>query len=695
MSSLNVAARALTTNLAALQVIGNNIANASTPGYSRQNVTLEQVQGQFSGSAYFGKGVELTGVNRSFDQFLTQNANTLGALSGSDSIRFKGLQQVETLFPLGEGSLGASVTKLMNVWVDAAAAPTDGAARTVVLNTMDELAKRFNDTQAQLEELRINATTQVSETVTRVNDLTARIANLNDQISRLQSGNRIPNDLLDQRDLAIAELNQLVQVNTLQADDNTITVFAAGSYPLVLGNRAGSLVANQDPADSDRVQVRIRIAGSAATSTPLDITPDFQGLDTALRGGALQGLVRFVNKDLTDVVNTVGRLALSMATQYNTQHRGGVDLLGQPGGNLFNGLALPNGQPGPGNTGTGQVTLSVTDPTDFVASDYEVVVTSATGGPPATAFEGTVRRLSDGAYLNSSGAWGNSPPTTPLSLSTPLTADGVQITLGGVAAAGDRFILRPFSDAAAGIARAVTSPNNLALASPVIIQPTGANSGQVTVEGVSLVVTAGALTPGSIPAVFFSFDANGQIVLGAVTPPAPLTPPATATATISPSPLPFESGKPFAVTVNDGLGNTYELSVSLRGVPRVGDTFELNSPLAPPPGNPELLRQNADNAKAFLALRDKASFDGGTSLSDGYIPVISRVASLLQEGKFNAEFSQSQFTSAEAQRANFAGVNLDEEAARLLQFQQAYQASARYLQTTQSLFDTLLASFGR
>lgn len=687
MSSLNIAARALTTNLSALQVIGNNIANASTPGYSRQTVTLEQVQGQFAGSAYFGKGVELTGVNRSFDQFLTQNANTLGALSGSDSIRFKGLQQVETLFPLGEGSLGASVTKLMNVWVDAAAAPTDGAARTVVLNTMDELAKRFNDTQRQLEELRINATTQVSETVTRVNDLAARIANLNDQISRLQSGNRIPNDLLDQRDLAIAELNKLVQVNTLQADDNTITVFAAGSYPLVLGNRAGSLVANQDPTDSDRVQVRIRIAGSAPTSTPLDITPDFQGLDTALRGGELQGLVRFVNKDLADVVNTVGRLALSLATQYNTQHRGGVDLLGQPGGNLFNGLALPDGQPGAGNTGTGSVALSVTNPTAFVPSDYELVVASATGGPPTDTYTGTLRRLSDGAYFNGSGGWVNSPPAVPIALNAPVLADGLQIDLSNGAAAGDRFILRPFSEAAEGIARAITSPNNLALASPVIVQPTGANSGQVTVEGVSLTVTAGTLTPGSIPAVPFSFDTNGQIVLGAVVAPG--------TATINPSPLPFESGKPFAVTVNDGLGNTYELSVSLRGVPQVGDAFVLNSPLAPPPGNPALLRQNADNAKAFLALRDKASFDGGTSLSDGYIPVISRVASLLQEGKFNAEFSQSQFTSAEAQRANFAGVNLDEEAARLLQFQQAYQASARYLQTTQSLFDTLLASFGR
>lgn len=684
--SLNIAARALTTNLSALQVIGNNIANASTPGYSRQSVTLEQVQGQFSGSAYFGKGVQLTGVNRSFDQFLTQNANTLGALSGSDSIRFKGLQQVETLFPLGEGSLGASVTKLMNVWVDAAAAPTDGAARNVVLNTMDELARRFNDTQSQLEELRINATTEVSETVTRVNDLAARIANLNDQISRVQSDNRVPNDLLDQRDLAIAELNKLVQVNTLNADDNTITVFAAGSYPLVLGNRAGSLVAGQDPADTDRVQVRIRIAGSAPTSTPLSITPDFQGLDTALRGGELQGLVRFVNKDLTDVVNTVGRLALSMATQYNTQHRGGVDLLGQPGGNLFNGLALPNGQPGPANVGTGAVALTVTDPTAFVASDYELVLASATAGPPDT-YTGTLRRLSDGAYANGSGGWVNAPPAVPISLTAPLAADGLQIDLSNGAVAGDRFILRPFSDAAEGIARAVTSPNNLALASPVIVQPVGSNSGQVTVEGVSLTVSAGTLTPGTIPPVSFSFNASGQITLGAVTPPA--------TASIAPSPLPFESGRPFAVTVNDGAGNTYELSVSLRGVPRVGDTFTLSSPLAPPPGSPELLRQNADNAKAFLALRDRASFDGGTSLSDGYIPVISRVASLLQEGKFNAEFSQSQAASAEAQRANFSGVNLDEEAARLLQFQQAYQASARYLQTTQSLFDTLLASFGR
>jgi flagellar hook-associated protein FlgK len=168
----------------------------------------------------------------------------------------------------------------------------------------------------------------------------------------------------------------------------------------------------------------------------------------------------------------------------------------------------------------------------------------------------------------------------------------------------------------------------------------------------------------------------------------------TAASSSTPFEISYTSGTAYTVPATATQTGTWPdvtithngVQVVMQGTPSPGDRFLFQ---------PAPLTQNGDNAKALLGLRDAATFDNGTTLGDGYIPVLAGVSSLLQEGKFNAEFSTQQAEGAETRRANAVGVNLDEEAARMLQFQQAYQASARYLQTAQSLFDTLLASVGR
>ena len=130
---LNIGTRALLANQAALQVAGNNIANVNTPGYSRQSVVLQNVAGEFTGSGYYGKGVEITTVQRNHSEFLTRQAALSSSVAASDSKRLEQLRQLEDIFQGGPNGLGAAVGDMLNSFADVASAPTDLTARTVVL----------------------------------------------------------------------------------------------------------------------------------------------------------------------------------------------------------------------------------------------------------------------------------------------------------------------------------------------------------------------------------------------------------------------------------------------------------------------------------------------------------------------------------------------------------------------------------
>ena len=146
-------------------------------------------------------------------------------------------------------------------------------------------------------------------------------------------------------------------------------------------------------------------------------------------------------------------------------------------------------------------------------------------------------------------------------------------------------------------------------------------------------------------------------------------------------------------TYSDGAvpASTYTYSLTLRGQPANGDQFVLQDQSAP--AFVSGVKFNAGNAKAMLDMRDSVLFDGTTTLADGYVAVFSSVASTVNDSKVAAQFSTAQAESAEKQRSSVAGVNMDEEASKLIQYQQGYQAAAKYMSTVQSLFDTLMSAF--
>ncbi|HEX5390603.1 MAG TPA: flagellar hook-associated protein FlgK [Burkholderiaceae bacterium] len=647
MSSLNIASRALTTNLAAMQVIGHNIANVNTDGYSRQNILLGTSGGQFLGNGYFGKGVEIEGVSRAYDSYLTREAQLTRSVSAGDEARYARLQQLESLFPLGDQSLGVTLNNALNAWSAVATSPLDTTARTVVIARSEELTARLRDVTASLDETRLSSTLQVQEAVKSINSLAEQIAQVNQTIVQSQGTGRSPNDLLDQRDQLVSQLNQYVQTSTVPAADGSLTVFVGGSQPLVLGTRVSPMAAERNPVDGDKLDIKIYQAGQ-----PAEINADFLG------GGALKGLVRFVNEDLPESYNMLGRLALSMSEQVNAQHRLGLDANGDPGENFYQirgaGTAdsiYSYGADGslqiaakPIGTASGSgVVATVSDFNALQASDYEIRVGSGT--------DVTVIRKSTNESVQLTSA------PDPISGNSIVSIDGLRIDLGASPANGDRFLLQPYAGVARNLEVALSSPQDVAAASSVRVDVPATNAGSLLVENLAAVATP----PVGWTGTTISFNTLGQYTTDG-----------------GGSWNTFQPGQPISV---DGF------QLVLRGVPTNGDTFNIS------PATAADAAQNFGNAKAILGLRDKASF-GGVNLGDGYIPVFSALANKVQAGRVAAEFSTTAATNAATALANRTGVNLDEEAARLLQFQQAYQASAKFLQVAQGTFDTLIQSFG-
>ncbi|HEX5783242.1 MAG TPA: flagellar hook-associated protein FlgK [Burkholderiaceae bacterium] len=659
-AGLNIGARALNTNQSVLNVIGHNIANANTVGYSRQSVSLSAVEGQQAGAGYYGKGVEILAVKRSYDAFLARQANATQTVASSDAVRYQKMQQVESLFPLGDGSLGTLLNKALNAWTDVQSSPTDSTARQVAIASADQFAARVRDTYTRLDEVGQTARLQATETVKSINQMATQLAELNDKISRVFSSGLPPNDLLDQRDKLLADLNKLVKTTTVAADDGSLTVFVASSQPLVIGNRSNGMSVDPHPLDTEnRLQLNFVMEGSKT-----DISPELLG------GGEIKGLIDFVNTDLNQAKEALGQMALATAIEVNNQHKSGLKPDGTVGGALFS-FSVPVTPSAPS-----RFSLDFQS-TGLQADDYVVQYSAASLA--------TVQRLSDGKYYNpATSAFETAPTTIDFSTLTPpsdpqLQFDGISLRPTAAATVGETYRFSPTRDAARTLAVALSAPSELAVASAIGLSPASTNTGSTAIQSVGLSVQQGNL-PAPVPTFNIQYNAGtGQF--GIVAPvPANIQAPTTLT---------YTPGQPLVWSYDDGgsPANKFTYQLNLRGEPKNGDQFAIGLT------TPTAARFNGGNATAMLGVRDHKVLDGTVALSDTYVAAFSTVASTVNETKFAAEFSAGQAAKAETQRANIAGVNLDEEAALLIQFQQAYQASAKYMNTVQSLFDTLISAF--
>ena len=658
-SLLSIGSRAMTASYAQLTVTGNNIANANTAGYSRQSVELETAFSQQTGNGFFGKGVNIATVTRAHSDFLVREAATAGSLAAGDAARSSQLSQLENVFQLGEAGLGYAAQQMFNAFVDVANKPQDSSARQSVLAAVGELAARFTTASGQLDSLQTGVTDQLKSAVGSINSVTTQIADLNRRIASVKGTGHEPNDLLDQRDRAIGELSQFVQVTTLAAADGTVGVFLGGGQKLVLGGNATPLVTVADAFDPAKLQIGISEAG---------VTRAFP--DGFIAGGSVAGLLRFQNHDLADARGLLGQLAAAITGQLNAQQALGLDL-GTPsafGGPLL-AIGAPSVAPSSNNAMAGgvpvasyvngsgvrvsSVSIATVDSKSLQPSDYELMA-----DPALPAGQYKLTRVSDG---------------TTRTVASGDVVDGFRIDIAPPApAARDRFLLQPVSTAARDMARVLDDPKGIAAASPVAATTGVGNTGTAAIA--SLAAVSPSINPDLVATITFTDDL-GNYSYSLV----------DSTAT-----LPTVNGTGSFVADQPISLNGFELK--LTGVPKAADTLLVARTAFPAGDN--------GNANALLGLRDSAIVGQqdlgagvvapGMNVTDAYAAALGTIGIRVQGGAAAAEQSAAIAADATAAVSEKSGVNLDEEAARLIQFQQSYQAAAKMLQIAQSLFDNLL-----
>ncbi|MBT9524014.1 MAG: flagellar hook-associated protein FlgK [Rhizobacter sp.] len=648
---MGIGTRAMFANYAALQVTGNNIANANTQGYSRQEAQLATAQGQYTGAGFFGQGVNVTTVARSYDRFLTAQATATNSLASADLARMNQLTQLETVLPLGEAGLGQAARQMLDAFVDVANNPQDASARQVVIARSQELAARFKTAGEQLSTLQTGVSQDMKSSIASVNALATQVADLNKQISALQGSGHAPNDLLDERDLLVSEISGFINVTSIQADDGSVGLFIGGGMSLVLGSTANVLKGAPDLYDPAKTQLALR-EGGVDRLVPQD----------SISGGTIAGLVRFQNEDLTAARNLLGQMAVAVSGAINQQQALGLDAR-QPAGAgspLFS-IGAPRTLPASANGGDAVFGLTVSDFTHVQASDYEL------------RFDGSdysLTRLSDGSAVTGS-------PFSPAALAAGVQVEGLTLQLNsGTAVSGDRFLLQAAGPAAADMRMVMTDPRGLAAASAV----TG--SFAVTNTGTATMASLGLTDPTAYDATLtarltFTSD-TGDFSYDMVD---------ASNAVVSSGTGTWTAGTP--ITLNG-------FSLQLNGVPRTGDTISVAPTTSPASNNGNAVSFVALGGSSFIGTQTLA--DGtlvpGLSITDAYASALSDIGVRVQSAKSASGISSAIASTAETARVNKAGVNLDEEAARLIQFQQSYQAAAKMLQVARDVFDTLLRTTG-
>lgn len=422
-----------------MAVTGHNITNVTTDGYTRQTVEMETRTPNASGSGFIGSGVSAVTVKRNYDQFLFDQMisrnSTYGQLNTLDQMA----SRIDNMLGDDLSGLDPSLQTFFDSLHGVANNPTSAPARQVLLSDALSLVNRFGIMGQQFDDLRVTVNTQLETLTQEVTSIASSIADLNEGIALQKglAGGQPPNDLLDKRDMLVNRLSELVSVNTLEADDGSLNVFIGSGQSLVLGTISN--VFNVSPNSFDLSENEINLT-SSTVSYPIS---------DQLSGGMIGGLLEFRREILNPAQNALGRIAVALADQINTQHQAGDDLNGASGGLFFNNIVSisPEVLTNSNNAGgSDTVSITINDTSQIKASDYRLNYDGA---------DFTLTRLSDGVVVGG-----------PAALPIAVAADGITVSVAGGASytAGDSFLIRPVRKGAQDIAMALTDPAEFAAA---------------------------------------------------------------------------------------------------------------------------------------------------------------------------------------------------------------------------------------
>ncbi len=436
-SILDIAKTALLTSQKAIQVTSHNIANANTPGYTRQRVSLSSKDPIVSGGYYTGTGVAIEGVERVYDRFLG-----LQILDSSESKgRYEGLEgalrRLEGIFSdLGGAGLGDVLDGFFDALNDVANDPSSYSARTALLGKARVLTDRIKALNLRIEEEIANLDGEIKAEVEEINSLARRIAALNGKIDSLETGGKVANDLRDERELLIKELASKIDLTYLEDDKGYVTILVARGHPLVAGTTYSTMGVKRDGDNNNYY----------------GITIGDKEITEWIQSGRLKGLIEARDIHFQDIKDRLDLFAASLVQRFNYIHSQGYGLDGSTGNNLFSDLSVGT-SPLTTNTGGASVTsasITTYDPSVLTLDDYEIRFTSSSRFNIVNVTDGTVVST-DNPYTSGSN----------------IDFDGIRVVItdvSGPPAPGDVFRIRVREDAAEDIGLALSDPNKFAAA---------------------------------------------------------------------------------------------------------------------------------------------------------------------------------------------------------------------------------------
>lgn len=702
---------------------GHNISNANTPGYSRQYLKQSAPYPQLTGSGFTGLGVKVDSVQRVYDQFLTRQVQTAQASASYLESYLSHLQEIDNIVADPTAGVSPALQDFFSAVQNVSTKPSDTPSRSALIAAAQTLVSRFQVFDQRLSESLSNLNGEISDTVGSINALGKQIATLNNQITVQAASGQPPNDLLDQRDQLVKELNTFVKATTIQQSDGSLNVFIGSGQNLVVGGNSFELAAEPSREDPARLSVVYKMNGNTVYLPENQIT-----------GGKLQGLLEYRSQSLDLARNSLAQVALGFAQSFNMQHSSGQDLYGNlgtdffkfPAANSFNTTlngatinvsvaanAIPTTDYAIDYDGAQYILTRLSDnqtanitPAQMAAGYSALGVTvqltagapSGVGGtslsfPPALGLVNSNTQNTGnaqvGGYISDIGQLttsnyefafdGAQYVVTRLSdrqqtVFTPaqvaagaVSVDGLAINIqSGTMNAGDRFTIKPLEGMVRGLEVAITDPRNVAAAAPITGTLATSNTGNLTitqplVDTPSTSTTGAAINPALKNPVTIQFTtANTFTITDTVT-------------GVTSAPQTYTAG--MTLSFNGW-------SMKLDGKPAVGDSISVAANVAGTADN--------RNALALGALQSNRLLNGGTSTyQEAYGQMVSTIGIQTNEATVMSKAQDIVLEQAETARENVAGVNLDEEAANLLRYQQAYVAASKVIQIAQEAFDQI------
>ena len=620
----------------ALSTASQNIANVNTDGYTRQRVNLTTQDPFPYGSSFIGTGVKISSIERVYDQFLVDQVRT-GTSSLSQLNQYYSLaSQVDNILADPQAGLTPGLQSFFNAVQDLANDPASASARQVMISEAESLSGRFHYLNERIDDIDNAVNSDVANVVAEINGITKSIADVNRKIGELRSqGSGEPNDVLDQRDILVRSLSDKIGVTTVFQDDGSVNVFIGNGQAVVAGYESRDLSVLKNDFDP------------SIASIGYDLGPSVVNVTAQLTGGKLGGLLQYRNDLSESMKNSLGLLATGISDTFNEQHRNGLDLNGDVGGDFFADLSTitPEILASRKNSSAlpADITVNISDVHALTDSNYTL---------RRNGLSYTLTRESDNSVHTFTTFPGGSE-----------TVDGVTYSLNsGAVADGDRFLIRPVRSGSADMGVAITDPAKIAAAALIRSTVSIDNTGSATITS-DKVSNASLYVPDTYnisiitPTSYEVRDSANNIITNGV----------------------YTNG---ADIVFNGI------EISITGKADAGDSFIIES-------NANGIGDNRNIISLASLQLDKTLKNNTVNYQGLYGQIVVDAGTKTRQAEINSMAQQGLLDQAVAAREAKSGVNLDEEAADLIKYQQLYQAAAQIISVADTTFQSLIGILRR